>query len=97
MTSDKEVYLVDEKVDRQKQIESLELGDSIALVKRVDLSFGVNPDNLITFRKKLRGVMDVQCHRARRRLPDAEFKVENGSFITSDASMMIVVTITRMN
>lgn len=97
MNSDSEVYLVDHKVDRQKQIEALELGDTISIARRVDLTFGISPEVITEHRRQLRGVMDVQCYRARRKVTTAEFKVENGSFLTTDAAMMIVATVTRIN
>lgn len=93
--SDQELYEVPEQENRQQQIENLELNETVSIARRIDLTFGIAPDMVAQHVKQVRGILDQQAHRARRKHKERQFKVENGSFLTREAAMMIVATCTR--
>ena len=92
-----EVFIIDPKENRQAQIERADIGDSVSLARRIDLQFGL-PDGAISkHTKQVRGIIDQQVHRARRRYKDRGFTVENGCFLTRDGALMVVAVCTRTN
>ena len=92
---DQELYEVPEGEDRQKQIEKLPLGETISISRRIDLTFGCDPEKITQHNKQVRGILDQQTHRARRKDKSKQYKVENGSFLTRDGAMIIVAACTR--
>lgn len=94
--AEKELYEIERKDDRQHQIEHMEVGDSVSLARRIDLSFGLADGTVARHSTQLRGILDQQTHRARRRNKAMQFKVENGNFITRDGALMVIAICTRM-
>lgn len=90
-----ELFEVPIREDRQRMIEKLPLGETVAIARRVDLSLGADPEKISQHNKQVRGILDQQTHRARRKIKTAEYKVENGSFLTRDGSLIIVAVCTR--
>lgn len=90
-----EFYDIARKDSRQRQIEALEIGDSVAVARRVEIRYGIAEGALQAHRDQMRGIIDQQCHRARRKLPTRKFTVENGSFMTSAEAIMLVAVVTR--
>lgn len=84
------------KIDRQAQIDAADIGDVISIGRRIDLTFGL-PDGLIAkHTDQMRGIMDTQALRARRRYPGRKYSVENGHFMTRSGALMVIVTCTRV-
>lgn len=80
---------------RQSQIEALDIGESIAIARRIDLTMGCDPDDLSEMNDRIRGIMDQQVNRARRKGVN-DFKVETGRFVTRDGSLMLVAVCSRI-
>lgn len=93
--SDQELYEIPDRENRQQQIEMLDLNETVSIARRVDLTFGISPEVVAEHVKQVRGILDQQAHRARRKHKERKFKVENGQFLTREAAMMIVATCTR--
>ena len=91
-----EVYEISRKENRQTQIEGLDIGDSVAITRRIEMQLGFAEGAITDHNKMLRGIMDQQAHRARRRYKHHKFKVENGSFMTRDGALIIVAVCTRV-
>lgn len=90
-----ELYDIPEAEQRQAMIDQLPINESVAIARRIDLTFGTDPAKLAQHTKQVRGILDQQTHRTRRRLPKQQYKVENGSFLTRDGALMIVAVVTR--
>lgn len=83
------------RYNRQGDIETMEVGDSVSLSHRIDLSFGV-PDKAIQLHTdRLRGSLDSQASRAKRKLPGRNYVVENGLYITKAEALIVTVALTR--
>lgn len=93
---DQELYEVPDRENRQSQIETLPIGETISISRRVDLTFGTNPDALAAHTKQVRGILDQQTHRARRKYKANTYRVENGSFLTREGAIIIVAACTRI-
>jgi len=91
-----ETYEISKKENRQGQIESMDIGDTVAIARRVEMQYGFAENAITEHNKQVRGIADQQAHRARRRFPDRQFKVENGSFMTRDGSLIITAAVTRV-
>ena len=85
---------VSENPTRQAQINALDMGESIAVAHRMDLTFGIATDSISKMTRLLRGGLDKQANRARKSI-GAEYTVENGSYLTNAGAIVIVCTITR--
>lgn len=84
------------KIDRQAQIDAADIGDVVSIGRRIDLSFGL-PEGLIAkHTDQMRGILDTQALRARRRHPGRKYSVENGYFMTRSGALMVIVTCTRV-
>lgn len=83
------------KDSRQDQIEKLEIGDSVAVCRRLPLDFGVPKDAIETHTRMLRNVLDRQASRARKHHPFRRYTVENASGITLQGALIITVCCTR--
>lgn len=97
MSADNELYVVPIREDRQKQIETMDIGDTVSIARRIDLTFGIDPEKLTQHTKQVRGILDTQAHRARRKSKAREYTVENGSFLTKSGALLIVCTVTRIS
>lgn len=84
------------ELNRQKQIDNADIGDVVAIARRLDLTYGLPEGALTRNIEQMRAIMDTQAHRARRRCREKKFTVENGHFITRANAMLIVVTLTRV-
>lgn len=84
----------DEAPTRQAQINGMEVGQSVALAHRMDLSFGIDRDAVTRMTKLLRGNLDQQANRARKATRN-EYTVENGSYLTSAGALIVCCTVTR--
>lgn len=91
-----EVYEISRKENRQGQIEEMDIGDSIAISRRIEMQHGFAEGAITEHNRQVRGIMDQQTHRARRRLKDRKYKVENGSFMTRDGALIVVAVATRV-
>lgn len=92
-----EFYEISRKENRQSQIEALDIGDTIAIARRVELQYGFAQNAITEHNKQVRGIADQQTHRARLRHKDRKFKVENGSYMTKDGALIITAAITRVD
>ncbi len=91
-----EFFEVSRKENRQGQIEEMDIGDSIAISRRIEMQHGFAEGAITEHNRQIRGIMDQQTHRARRRLKDRKYKVENGSFMTRDGALIVVAVATRV-
>lgn len=91
-----EVYEISRKENRQDQIERMDIGDTVSISRRIELQHGFAENAISEHNKQVRGIADQQAHRARRRLKDHRYKVENGSFMTRDGALIITAAITRV-
>lgn len=91
-----EFFEVSRKENRQGQIEEMDIGDSVAISRRIELQHGFAEGAITEHNRQIRGIMDQQTHRARRRLKDRKYKVENGSFMTRDGALIVVAVATRV-
>ena len=91
-----EVYTISAKETRQSSLDSADVGDSVAIARRVEMRFGFAEGAISTHTKQVRGVMDQQAHRARRNAPGKRYTVENGSFMTKDGALIVVAVATRV-
>lgn len=91
-----EFFEVGRKENRQGQIEEMDIGDSVAISRRIELQHGFADGAITEHNRQIRGIMDQQTHRARRRLKDRKYKVENGSFMTRDGALIVVAVATRV-
>lgn len=96
MAADQELYEIPDRENRQTQIETLPIGETVSISRRVDLTFGVAPEALANHTKQVRGILDQQTHRARRKFKDHQYKVENGSFLTREGAIIITAACTRV-
>lgn len=92
----KEVYEIEQKDNRQSQLEQLDIGDSVAIARRVEMRHGFGDGAITRHNEQVRGIIDQQTYRARRRLKERRFTVENGSFMTRDGSLIVVAVATRV-
>lgn len=91
-----EVYEISRKENRQDQIEHMDIGDTVSISRRIELQHGFAEGAISEHNKQVRGIADQQAHRARRRLKDHRYKVENGSFMTRDGALIVTAAITRV-
>jgi len=91
-----ELYEISRKENRQQHIEALDIGDSIAITRRIEMQHGFAEGAITEHNKQVRGIMDQQAHRARRRQKAHKYKVENGSFMTRDGALIITAVCTRV-
>lgn len=91
-----EVYEISRKENRQNQIEAMDIGDSVSISRRIELQSGFGEGAIAEHNKQVRGIMDQQTHRARRRQKHHKYKVENGSFMTRDGALIVVAVCTRV-
>ncbi len=91
-----EVYEISRKENRQDQIERMDIGDTVSISRRIELQHGFAEGAISEHNKQVRGIADQQAHRARRRLKDHRYKVENGSFMTRDGALIVTAAITRV-
>lgn len=82
--------------NRQRQIEALEVGDSVAVARRLGLDFGLPKDTMAAHMHNLRGILDQQCARARKNLKERRFIVESGNYLTRDGAIILVASATRV-
>jgi len=91
-----EVYEISRKENRQTQIEQMDIGDTVSIARRIEMQHGFAEGAISEHNKQIRGIADQQAHRARRRLKERKFKVENGSFLTRDGALVVVAAVTRV-
>lgn len=92
---DNEVFEISRKENRQDRIETMDIGDTVAIARRIEMQYGFGEGAIAEHNRQVRGIADQQTHRARRRLKERKFKVENGSFMTRDGALIVVAVITR--
>lgn len=92
----KEVYEIEPKENRQQQLEALDVGDSVAIARRIEMQYGFAEGAISEHNRQVRGILDQQVHRARRRRTEYRYTVENGSFMTRDGALLIVAVATRI-
>jgi hypothetical protein len=83
------------RLSRDSQVRALEQGSSISISDRIDTTFGVDSEAISARTRQLRGIMDQSAHRARQQVPNSEFVVENGSFVTKAGAILLTAVVTR--
>lgn len=78
-----------------KAISTLDIGDSVAVARRIEIKYGFEDGAIERHKRQVRGNLDKQTDRARKMHKDRSFKVENGSFITQDGAYVMVAVVTR--
>ncbi len=96
MSETTERYLIPKKLNRQAEINEMDIGNTISIARRIDLTFGISPEQTAEHSKQLRGILDQQANRARRGNREKEYTVENGTFISRGGAMVVCATITRL-
>ena len=96
MTELNEVYVIPKKLNRQLEIDTMDIGQTVSLARRIDLSYGISPEQAMDHSKQLRGILDQQTHRARRKDKSKQYVVENGNFISRGGAMVICATVSRI-
>lgn len=89
-------FAVSKKDNRQDQIERLEVGDSVSVSRRLTLDFGLPKDTMSAHMHNLRGTLDQQCARAKRKKQERKFIVESGNYLTREGAIVLVATATRI-
>ena len=84
------------KENRQSKIEAMELGETISISRRLSLDMGITQEAVAEHVHQLRGILDQQATRARRRVPKAQYTVENGAFITRSGALVLSAICTRI-
>lgn len=96
MTEEEELGRMAEK--RSKQIAALAVGESVSIARRIDLVFGMTQKEIQAHTRQVRGNMDSEIARARRKFSGRTFTVENGAFVCSRSAAYIIVAVaTRMS
>lgn len=90
------MFVVPRTENRQTQIEAMDLGDTVSISRRVDLTMGLAEDAVKNHTHQIRGILDQQATRARRKVRGSKYVVENGSFVTRSGALMIVAVCTRI-
>lgn len=90
-----DVYEITKKDSRQGQIASLDVGDTVAICRRVEMQYGFAPGAIAKHTNQVRGNLGQQADRARRQFKDRKFELETGSFMTTKGHLHIVATLTR--
>ena len=75
---------------RAQAIENLEPGESISISKRVALDFGITADEVVSIKDQLRGIMDGQVHRVRRKYSGRIYRTEIVSAVSPQGAGFIV-------
>lgn len=92
---DSEEQVIAFDATRAAQIKRLDVGESVSVVRRIEIKYGFGEGALAHHAKQIRGIVDQQAHRARKQMPSRKFKVENGTFLTQDGALIICAAITR--
>ena len=90
------MFVVPRTENRQSQIETMELGDTVTVSRRIDLTMGLAEDTVREHNHQIRGILDQQATRARRKVKGNKYIVENGSFVTRSGALMLVAVCTRI-
>ncbi len=85
----------EETQSRQSTINNMEVGESVSIAHRMDLTFGIEKDAVSSMSTLLRGNLDQQANRARKRT-GREYVVENGSYLTKAGALVVCCTVTRL-
>lgn len=88
-------FEVEKKDSRQKIINAMDIGDTIAIARRVEMQYGFAEGAITKHHLQLKGSLGCQVDRTRKRFKDREYKTESGSFMTKEGSLIIVATVTR--
>lgn len=95
MAAQDSLFVVPRADNRQSQIEALDIGETISISRRISTDMGVTREQISAHTHQLRGILDQQVSRAKRKVRGSKFIVENGSFITNGGAMMLCVVCTR--
>lgn len=95
MSELKEAYVIQPKENRQAQIEALALGESIAVAKRIDIQHGFPEGAIQVHSDRMRGTLDQQVYRARRRYTERRWTTETGYFLSRSGALIITAACTR--
>lgn len=82
--------------NRQTLVNKMEVGDTVSISRRVEMQYGFAPGAIAKHHQQLRGTLGQQTDRARKAFKDREFKVECGSFMTSEGAMIITAAVSRL-
>lgn len=89
--------LISAHTNRQSLINKMEIGDTVSISRRVEMQYGFAPGAIAKHHNQLRGNLGQQADRARKLFKDREFKVECGSFMTSEGAMIVTAAISRLS
>lgn len=81
---------------QQRRIEAMDIGDTISVSRRLDLSFGLSHQALQEHRQDVRASMDQQAIRARRRMRPNDYTVELVESLTRSGVLIITAACTRV-
>lgn len=82
---------------RMNALEELPVGESVSISRRVALDFGINEGEHRKMISNMRGAIDSQVNRARRKYAGRRYTVENVTAITAGgAALILTVCATRV-
>lgn len=87
---------VTRRENRSGLLSELDIGESVSISSRIDLSFGLPEKRIRDEVDRLRQTLDTQVSRVRRKFREREYIVENGSFITPRQGVVITAVATRL-
>lgn len=90
------MFVIGRKENRQSQIEAMDLGDTVSISRRVDMTMGIADTAIRDHMHQIRGILDQQASRAKRKIKGSKYTVENGTFITRSGALMLVAVCTRV-
>lgn len=79
--------------NRMAAIENLPIGESISICHRVDLTYGLTNDEKNKHTARLRGNLDSQVNKARRKYSARRYTVETLIAPTSQAAALVIVAV----
>lgn len=84
-----------DRYNRQRDIETMEIGETLSISYRIDLSFGI-PDGAVQLHTdRVRSTLDAQATRAKKKIPGRQYVVENGHYISAREALIITAALTR--
>jgi hypothetical protein len=91
------MFVISHGENRQRVIDAMEIGATVSMSVRLDTIMGLPEDAIANHMHMLRGNLDQQARRSRRKFPEKQFIVEGGSFIvTRSSAIMLVAVCTRL-
>jgi len=86
---------IESRYVRQHEIDAMDIGETVSISRRIDLEFGISQADIMLHRQRLRGSLDQQAHRTRRKFRGKEFTVESVSAMTQTGALILTACCTR--